>query len=64
MPEIYGRSAAFEAETPSEPSWIAPIKINNASIYKAQISRQNPEAALVPNHQQTTAREADGKSSE
>lgn len=50
--EIYSRSAAFEAETPPEPSWLIPIKINNGSIYKAQISPQNPEAALC----QTTRR--------
>lgn len=32
--------AAFEAETPPEPSWLVAIKINNAHIYKAQISPQ------------------------
>lgn len=52
--EIYGRSAAFEAETPPEPSWLVPIKINNASIYKAPISPQK-QAAPAPNHQQNTA---------
>lgn len=54
--EIYGRSAAFEAETPPEPSWLVPIKINNASIYKAQISPQNPEAALCQTTRRTQER--------
>lgn len=49
--EIYSSSAAYEPETPPEPSWLVPIKINNAGIYKAQISPQNP-AAPEPNRQQ------------
>lgn len=45
--QIYcGRSAAFEAETPPETSRLIPIKINNASIYRVQISPRSPEATL------------------
>lgn len=60
-PEIYGRSAAFEAETPSEPSWIVPIKINNASIYKAQISPQKPRGRPGAKPPADHSREADGE---
>lgn len=50
--EIYGRVVAFESGTPLKPSRPVPIKINNGSIYKAQLSLQDPEAALC----QTTSR--------
>lgn len=42
--EIYIGSAAHDAETPPEASWLVPIKINNACVYKAQISPQSPTA--------------------
>lgn len=37
------RSAATEAETPLETSRLISIKINNASVYKAQISPRSPK---------------------
>lgn len=60
--EIYGRAAAYEAETPPETSWLGPIKINNAGIYKAQISPQNPAAPAKPPAEHS--REAERESSE
>lgn len=64
--EIYGRSTAFQVEMPPELPWLIPIKINNASIYKAQISPQNPLPPLcqiTSRAQQRLTRE-EGKSSE
>lgn len=49
------RSAATEAETPLETSRLISIKINNASVYEAQISPRSPKAPPVQNRWPKTA---------